>query len=257
MYCPMKPIEELSKDILKDIKLIVFDVDGVLVKRGTKIKQADGITTLETKHIAPKQIEQIKKLKELGFLININSGRGLYMLQDVFRDILSFTSITYENGSATWYQGEIIQHVNSFQYLQDVFLKLRGIEERYTSVKGFEPKELIITIHCEDRVQEIEDIVGEKDDLYCLWNGEAYDIGVKDIQNKAVGLTAFRNHLGLAENEVLAIGDNLNDKEMIDAAGVSVSADKTRIIGDYFVPLDGEELPGALLMDQIIKEMSQ
>ena len=100
----MKPIEELSKEILKDIKLIVFDVDGVLVKRGTKIKQADGITTLETKHIAPEQIEQIKKLKELGFLININSGRGLYMLQDVFRDILSFTSITYENGSATWYQ---------------------------------------------------------------------------------------------------------------------------------------------------------
>ena len=124
-------------------------------------------------------------------------------------------------------------------------------------MKGFEPKELIITIHCEDRVQEIEDIVGEKENLYCLWNGEAYDIGVKNIQNKAVGLTAFRNHLGLAENEVLAIGDNLNDKEMIDAAGVSVSADKTRIIGDYFVPLDGEKLPGALLMDQIIKEMSQ
>jgi len=110
----MKPIEELSKEILKDIKLIVFDVDGVLVKRGTKIQQVDGITTLETKHIAPEQIEQIKKLHELGFLININSGRGLYMLQDVFRDILSFTSITYENGSATWYQGEIIQHVNSF-----------------------------------------------------------------------------------------------------------------------------------------------
>ncbi len=252
----MKPIEELTKDVLKNIKLIVFDVDGVLVPRGTKIKQANNITTLETKHIAGEQIEQIKKLKELGFQININSGRGLYMLQEVFRDILPFTSLTYENGSATWNKGELIQHVNSFEHLKDVFLKLRGIEERYEEVKGFEPKELIITIHCEKRVQEIEDIVGEKENLYAIWNGEAYDIGVKGIQNKAVGLTAFRNYLGLAEHEVLAIGDNLNDKEMIDAAGVSVSADKTRVTGDYFVPLDGERLPAALLMDQIIKEMT-
>jgi len=252
----MKPIEGLSREALSPIKLIVFDVDGVLVPRGTKIKQANNITTLETKHIGAEQIEQIKRLKELGFMININSGRGLYMLQEVFRDILSFTSLTYENGSATWHKGDIIQHVNSFEYLGEVFLKLRGIEERYAEVKGFEPKELIITIHCEKQVQEIEDIVGEKDNLYCLWNGEAYDIGVKGIQNKAVGLIAFRNYLGIAEHEVLAIGDNLNDKEMIDAAGIAISADPTRITGDYFVPLDGDRLPAALLMDQIIKEMS-
>ncbi len=252
----MKPIEELTKDVLKNIKLIVFDVDGVLVPRGTNIKQSNNITTLETKHIAPEQIEQIKKLKELGFMININSGRGLYMLQEVFRDILPFTSLTYENGSATWHRGEIIQHVNSFDHLQETFLKLRGIESRHENVKGFEPKELIITIHCTDRVPEIENIVAENDRLYAIWNGEAYDIGVKGIQNKAVGLSAYRNYLGLAEGEVLAIGDNLNDKEMIDAAGISVSADASKVEGDYFVPLDVARLPAALMMDQIIQEMS-
>jgi len=252
----MKPIEELTKDVLQGIKLIVFDVDGVLVHRGTNIKQSNNTTTLETKHIAPEQIDQIKKLNELGFMININSGRGLYMLQDIFRDILPFTSLTYENGSATWHKGQIIQHVNSFDYMKDTFLKLRGVEEKYEKVKGFEPKEFIITIHCTDRVPEIEEIVAENDSLYAIWNGEAYDIGVKDIQNKAVGLTAYRNYLGLSESEVLAIGDNLNDKEMIDAAGISVSADKSRIEGDYFVPLDGARLPAALMMDQVIKEMT-
>jgi len=252
----MKPIEELTKDVLKDIKLVVFDVDGVLVHRGTNIKQRNNTTTLETKHIGPEEIEQIKKLHELGFLININSGRGLYMLQDIFRDILPFTSLTYENGSATWHKGEIIQHVNSFEYLKDAFLKLRGIEERYPKVKGFEPKEFIITIHCDKRVPEIEEIVGAYDNLYSIWNGEAYDIGVKGIQNKAVGLTNFYKHLGLTQSQVLAIGDNLNDKEMVDAAGVSISADQTRIQGDYFVPLLSGRLPAAILMDQIIKEMS-
>lgn len=251
----MKPINELTKDALKDIKLIVFDVDGVLVPRGTKIKQADNITTLQTKHIDPKQIEQIRKLKELGFLININSGRGLYMLQEVFRGILPFTSLTYENGSATWIDGEIVQHINSFKYLTDLFLELRGIETE-ENVKGFEPKEFIMTIHCEDRVKKIEDIVSKYNELYCLWNGEAYDIGVKNIQNKAIGLTALQNYLNLEKKNVLAIGDNLNDKEMIDAAGIAVSADKTRIEGDFFVPLEGEFLPADLMMQQIINALS-
>lgn len=251
----MKPINELTKDILKDIKLIVFDVDGVLVPRGTKIKQANNITTLQTKHISPKQIDQIKKLKELGFLININSGRGLYMLQEVFRGILPFASLTYENGSATWIDGKIVQHINSFKYFTDLFLELRGIEME-KNVKGFEPKEFIMTIHCEDRVKKIEDIVSKYGELYYLWNGEAYDIGVKGIQNKAIGLTALQNYLKLEKKNVLAIGDNLNDKEMIDAAGIAITADKTRIEGDFFVPLEGEFLPADLMMRQIIKELS-
>lgn len=251
----MQPIEKMTKEVLKDIKLIVFDVDGVLVPRGTKIKQENNTTTFHTKHIDPKQIEQIKKLKDLGFFININSGRGLYMLQEVFRGILPFASLTYENGSATWIEGKIVQHVNSFEYLLDLFLKLRGIEKE-ENVKGFEPKEFILTIHCEDRVQKIEDVVAEYDDLYCIWNGEAYDVGVKGIQNKAIGLTSLRRYLKLEKKNVLAIGDNLNDKEMIDAAGIAVSADKTRVEGDYFVPLEGEFLPADLMMQQIIKEMS-
>jgi len=102
----MKPLKEISKKDLEKIKMIVFDVDGVIVPRGTKIKQRGNTTTLETKVINKKQIEQI-----------ISSGRGLYMLQEMFREILPFVSLTYENGSATWYKGEIYQHINSFKYL--------------------------------------------------------------------------------------------------------------------------------------------
>lgn len=177
------------------------------------------------------------------------------MLQDVFRGVLPFCSITYENESAIWIEGKIVQHINSFEYLSDLFLELRGIETE-KNVKGFEPKEFIITIHCEDRVEKIEEVVAKYDKLYCLWNGEAYDVGVKGIQNKAVGLTVLQNYLNLKKENVLAIGDNLNDKEMIDVAGVSVSADKTRVEGGFFVPLEGEFLPADLMMRQIIKGMS-
>src|SRR3990167_6602146 len=143
----MKPLNEMSKADLNNIKMIVFDVDGVLVPRGTKIKQEGNTTTLETKVIAGKQIEQIQKLYQKGYLINISSGRGLYMLQEMFRGILPFVSLTYENGSATWYKGKIYQHVNSFEYLKNLFPKLVQAAKNHKDVKGSLRLAPILEIH--------------------------------------------------------------------------------------------------------------
>ena len=246
----MKPLNQMSRKDLKPIKMIVLDVDGVLVPRGTKIKQIGNKTTFETKIIAEKQIEQIKKLNKKGFLINISSGRGLYMLQEMFREILPFVSLTYENGSATWYQGKIYQHINSFEYLRDVFPKLRKVSNE--KIKGFEPKEFIITIHCTKRLQTIERIVGRYKNLYTFWNGEAYDVGIKRHQTKAVGLRHIMKVFKLKKKNVLAIGDNYNDQEMLRESGTPVSADKSRVKGKFFIPLKGKFLPADLLMQKIL-----
>jgi len=246
----MKPLNQMSKADLKQIKMIVFDVDGVIVPRGTKIKQVGNTTTLETKIIAEKQIEQIRELYKKGFLINISSGRGLYMLQEMFRGILPFISLTYENGSATWYKGKIYQHFNSFRYLQAVFPKLRQVVNK--NIKGFEPKEFIITIHCRKKINEIEKIVKKEKNLYTIWNGEAYDIGIKKNQTKAVGLKQLMKIFKLKKGNVMAIGDNYNDHELLQESGTPISADKSRIKGKFYVPLEGKFLPADKLMQKIL-----
>jgi HAD superfamily hydrolase (TIGR01484 family) len=248
----MLPLKKLSKKELFKIKMIVFDVDGVLVPRGTKIKQVGNTTTLETKVIASKQIEQIKKLYKKGFLINISSGRGLYMLQEMFREILPFVSLTCENGSATWYKGEILQHVNSFEYLKDIFPKLKKVVSKNKNVKGFEPKEFIITIHCVKQIKEIENIVNKEKGLCTVWNGEAYDILIKNKQTKAVGLRQVMKIFKLKKENVMAIGDNYNDQELLKESGMPISADKDRVDGNFFVPLHGEFLPADELMQKIL-----
>ena len=230
----MKSLHEMTKDDLKEIKMIVFDVDGVIVPRGTKIKQIGNTTTLETKIIESKEIEQIKQLSKKGFLINISSGRGLYMLQEMFRKVLPFVVLTYENGSATWHKGKIYQHINSFEYLNDIFPKLKQIINK--KIKGFEPKEFIITIHCTEKIPEIEEIVSKDPNLYTVWNGEAYDVGLEKLKKK----------------NVMAMGDNYNDTELLKKSGISVSADKTRVNGSFFVPLEGQFLPADNLMQKIL-----
>ncbi|MFH1200754.1 MAG: HAD family hydrolase [bacterium] len=242
----------MSKTDLKQIKMIVFDVDGVLVPRGTKIKQVGNTTTLETKIIAEKQIDQIKELHRRGFLINISSGRGLYMLQEMFRGILPFISLTYECGSATWYQGKIYQHVNSFKQLQEMFFKLKKVAMANKNVKGFEPKEFIITLHCTKQLKEIEKTVKTERNLATHWNGEAYDILIKKDQTKAVGLKQVMKIFKLKKKNVMAIGDNYNDHELLQESGMPISADKSRIKGKFYVPLKGKFLPADKLMRKIL-----
>lgn len=252
----MKPLNKFSEKDLSKIKMIVFDVDGVLVPRGTKIKQVGNTTTLETKVIHKKQIEQIRELNELGFLINISSGRGLYMLQEMFREILPFVSLTYEDGSATWYKGKIYQHINSFRSFLSVFPKLKKIASENKNVKGFEPKEFIITLHCTKRVKEVEEIVKKEKGLVSPWNGEAYDILIKKDQTKSLGLKHAMKIFKLRKENVMAIGDNYNDQELLEESGMPISADKSRVKGRFFVPLKGKFLPADVLMQKILSLVS-
>ncbi|MDO8460123.1 MAG: HAD hydrolase family protein [Nanoarchaeota archaeon] len=247
------PINNLTSKELKEIKLIVFDVDGILVPRGTNIEQNGDTLKIRIKKIKNEQIEQIKKLNRFGFNININSGRGLYMLQEMFRSVLDIVSITYENGSATWFKGKIYQNVNSFSHLSQVTKKLRII--KHSDIKGFEPKEFILTIHCKKRVEKIEKIMQKEKDLYCIWNDEAYDIGIKNIQTKAKGLNLLINLLKLKKENVLTIGDNYNDIGMIKLSGISISSDKERLIGDFYIPINNKKLPSDILMSHIIKTL--
>lgn len=248
----MKPLDQMSVEDLSKIKMIVFDVDGVIVPRGTKIKQVGNTTTLETKVIAEKQIEQIKELNKKGFLINISSGRGLYMLQEMFREILPFVSLTYECGSATWYQGKIYQHVNSFEDTKDIFPKLKNLAFRNKDFKGFEPKEFIITMHFEKRNEELEEMIKQENSLVTVWNGEAYDILIKERQTKAIGLRELIKTFNLNKENVMAIGDNYNDLELLQESGLPISADKDRVEGVFYVPLQGEFLPADALMQRIL-----
>ncbi|HJZ18919.1 MAG TPA: HAD hydrolase family protein, partial [Candidatus Nanoarchaeia archaeon] len=124
---------------------------------------------------------------------------------------------------------------------------------KHRDIKGFEPKEFIITLHCKKRVAEIEKIVGKYRNLYVIWNGDAYDIGIKKVQTKALGLRRLIKLLGIRKNNVLALGDNFNDREMLEEAGISISADKSRLKGDFCVPLNGKFLPADLVMQKIIQ----
>ena len=246
----MKPIDNLRKSDLNGIILIVFDVDGILVPRGTKIFQSGRKTVFYIKKVDKKVINLIKELSSLGFLININSGRSLDVLQRMFWPVLNKITMTYENGSSSWIKGKIYQHVNSYSKLSELYRELSAIKNK--NIKGFELKEFILTLHAKKRVNVVETAIKKHKGLYFIWNSEAYDIGLKGVQTKLNGLNALLKIIKLKKDNVLFIGDNYNDIPFIGNSKIVVTADKRRLKGDFFIRLSRKDLPGKVLMERMI-----
>jgi len=245
----VRDISELTKNYLGRIRLIVFDVDGVLVPRGTVIKQTGNRFYMDLKTIGKEEIKLMCSLSTK-YRLAINSGRSLFVLLEMFREITSSVSFIYENGSATWNGGKVTQLVNPYIDMMRIRSQLTKIKDK--KIKGWEPKEFLITIHCNDRVDAIEEVMKNHSRYYCLWNGEAYDIGNIEYQNKGIGMVRYRMRHKYYRDEVLGIGDNVNDTEFLDACAISVTADKIRVKGNFYID-ESDKLPANILMRRILE----
>jgi len=129
---------------------------------------------------------------------------------------------------------------------------LQEIRKRKLKIRGTEPKETILTVHCTREIKEIYKIVRKFDkekELYVIWNKEAFDIGSKEVM-KGTGLKKFCKKLGIKKAEVLCIGDNKNDIPLLKEAGISVSTNP-KIKADYYL-FSRKKLPGIVLSEFLL-----
>ncbi len=82
-----------------------------------------------------------------------------------------------------------------------------------------------------------------------MWNGEAFDIQRKGV-SKGESLETMLKILAIEKDEVIAIGDRINDKELLDAAGIGVSADRKVLPAKYWTI--GYGLPGEALTNYLL-----
>jgi hydroxymethylpyrimidine pyrophosphatase-like HAD family hydrolase len=253
----MKPLSELTAEDIKDIKVVCFDVDGVTLKRGTQIIDKGNEQIMRTVPLENNILQKLLKLKKY-FHITINSGRSGFYLTKVFGDILwGNASLISENGIFVLYKGKFYQNFIFTPYelevLQNVTNKLKVLATNDKRADGFEYKMFLLVLHCNKEIPEVPEIVkGEdkKDEFYCWWNGEAYDICPKRF-NKGVGLRKLCELLGYTTENAIAIGNGINDKDMTDIAKIGITTDKEHLQANYFI--DGEHLGGEYLMDKLLE----
>jgi HAD superfamily hydrolase (TIGR01484 family) len=250
--------KDISKEKLEKLKLFVLDSDGVSLPRGTEIMEKEGLDFYEahikTNKITDELAEKLNKLKGK-MRICISSGRGLMYLQSMYGKILGGgTILQAENGNLSLIDGKIIQH---FEYDENYFNKMAKIREEIKKlpIKGFEPKQFIMSVHSEKEIPEVYEIVKRNDpenDLKVMWNGEAFDIQRKTV-SKGEGLKKLMEMLCIEKNEVIAIGDRVNDEELIKTASIGVSADEKVLKAEYWT--SEEKMGGEILADYLIENI--
>jgi hypothetical protein len=253
----MKPISELN---FEDVNLIVFDVDGVIVPRGSEITENGNLITMDLKFPSSKFIDLTIELLEFSN-VAISSGRSMLTLKTMFSELLGeerngnhFILQAENGGRISWGADELSAGHDPIKLknLAKIRSEIRKIE--HENLIGFEPKESILTVHCKDRVEHVETIL-ENHPHSIVWSGEAYDIG-DPLINKGTGLERIKkeleNRTGKKINAI-AIGDRNNDKELLEKADISVSADPEILKScDYFVS-GGEDLPGVIMAEKILE----
>jgi len=231
---------------LRKIKLVVFDSDGVLIPRGTKILESydDGrfsvfVSSFRISNEFANKINEIKKKRA----VCVNSGRSLIYLQSMY-DKISGCSFIAENGHIYMIDGRIAQ---LYDFNQEYFHKIGEIRRRVRKlpITGIEPKQFMLTVHTDSELPKVREIVAEvAPEFKVMWNGEAFDIQRADI-SKGEALKRMMVIMGFDKDEVLAIGDRINDKDMIEAVGIGISTDKEHLKADYYLKV--EELIDKLL----------
>ena len=240
-------------------KIVFLDVDGTLFSH-------------KSKTIPSSTIEAIKKAKENGVLISLATGRNTYLSsQTGLFDIIDFDYFNVCNGTLVHDKEYNLIHshpinkecVNalikvttennlnmSFVTLNDVFRltdNTKLIEEGYGRISIKTPHKkpynnqdcYMINLFWDKFDQERIDNLFKEASKYSFYSSfNEYGIDVIPLNyNKAIGIEALINHLGIKREEIIAIGDGHNDAEMIKYAGLGIAMgnaiDKCKKVADY------------------------
>lgn len=258
----MQPITDLTREDIKNIKLICFDVDGVTIRKGTVVKEEESkeirTLTIRTRLLTGEVREKLLELKKY-FFIAINSGRSTIYLKDVFGDLLwDNVALIGEVGIYTLANGELVQHEKFNKNTLDKMRKIRFSLEKYIgatlALEAFEPKQFLITIHMpfEDKtVYELVKKIDPEGEFAVIWSGEAFDILPKRL-NKGTALVNLCKYLNIDISQTLAIGNGNNDRDMTDVAGIGVTTEPKVLKSDFYT-LGKEHLGGIELADKLME----
>lgn len=228
------------------IKMVVFDVDGTLYD-------------CVNHEIPLSAIQAIHKMKEKGILFVIATGRAHYGLGKALNDLQPDYILSINGGClvdrchhilhAHTFNLEEVQSLIDFchqnqagllwKFPQHMYIyqypeKIDWIEGQMRSDIGTEPfihcpsqdhhlieSPMACCIHANSKkVQEFQKNHQTID--FIQYSEQGYDVVPKGI-NKGVGLSDLMNYLNLSSNEVICIGDNYNDLEMMKKVDFSIA----------------------------------
>lgn len=213
-----RPYADIDKEILD------FPLDGMIVSCGA-------VVYVENKPIYCKTYPQKELINLIQFMLDHDIGFSLdgirknYLSEEAFNCL---SDLMFKNNEDSELSRAMMAKNNCFTFEEMKEEDLKEVVKISIFTKNKES--------CEKLFQRIpESLVGfmYKNNHLDLYNGE---ISIKGI-TKATGLKQIANYLNIPTEDTIAIGDSLNDLDILQAAGLSIcmgnGADECKKVADF------------------------
>ena len=213
-----RPYADIDKEILD------FPLDGMIVSCGA-------VVYVENKPIYCKTYPQKELINLIQFMLDHDIGFSLdgihknYLSEEAFNCL---SGLMFKNNEDSELSRAMMAKNNCFTFEEMEEEDLKEVVKISIFTKNKES--------CEKLFQRIpESLVGfmYKNNHLDLYNGE---ISIKGI-TKATGLKQIANYLNIPTEDTIAIGDSLNDLDILQAAGLSIcmgnGADECKKVADF------------------------
>ena len=221
------------------IKIAFFDIDGTLLKIGSKEPSAETLEALE-------------RLRQNNVLLCLATGRGYLSVPHFqgieFDALLTFNGsyvkagdkIIFKNPILKEDKNQIIQNLKKMNRAAAIsnerFIVANGTDKDLEQYFAFGSEKMIIAdnfeelcnediyqIMCACNRNEYEQILqGTTHSQITTWWDKAVDIIPAD-GGKGTAINAVLDHYGFTKDEAIAFGDGGNDIEMLEAVGTGIA----------------------------------
>jgi 5-amino-6-(5-phospho-D-ribitylamino)uracil phosphatase len=219
----------LRRDILDrikpEIKLIALDMDGTLLDQNHEVSEENRMA--------------IRDAEQRGVKVVLSTGRSLRTARDYVISLELSSYLVTVNGSEIWGpNGELIERnpvaSEHIQWMYDLSRKNKAKFWAISSEDNWNnnmPDDILSKVwlkfgfHIEDdqvRAAVLKELEERKD--FEISNSSLMNIEVNALGiNKARGLEKVCSLLGISMENVMAVGDSLNDIAMITEAGLGIA----------------------------------
>ena len=200
-------------------KLLVFDLDGTLAALG--------------KGMLNRDIELLRELEEMGYVIAICSGKPTYYLCGFMRQVgIKYPIMIGENGAAYQFGVDLPPEKHYlYPYSEKARLQLKKVKDMIDAACDgqiwYQPNEVAVTPFPQDAEMfaKIQDVLNtykdELDELVVFRHVDSFDITPKNI-NKSNGLAYLSDLIEIDRKDIIAVGDWVNDIPMFEYADCSI-----------------------------------
>ncbi|CAG7635377.1 Cof-type HAD-IIB family hydrolase [Paenibacillus allorhizosphaerae] len=200
----------------------------------------DGTTLTEEKQITEETSTWIKRAENAGVTVVFATGRGTQTTQAYWEQLALQSPMVLVNGAEIWERPNVLkerqtisrEHIRRLKALADEWeahfwgYSVESLtSKRHWTEEMFERDWMKFGIRHYDlpKMERIREIVSGWGELEITRSNIAnMEISPKGV-TKESGIRKVCEHLGIGMDQVMAVGDNLNDLHLIRAAGLGVA----------------------------------